>query len=121
MLNEELRRLRKERKLTQEQLAEIFGLSQATIASWEKGTRQPVTEFIPTIAEFFGVTTDALLGMDDPAKTDAPAVPRTIEARIVSGGMDQLPQEDREQILSVVRAMYAKRPDLFVKKGIENA
>lgn len=121
MLNEELRRLRKERNLTQEQLAEIFGLSQSTIASWEKGTRQPVTEFIPTIAEFFGVTTDALLGMDEPANAAPPAVPRTLEARIVSGGMDQLPQEDREQILSVIRAMYSKRPELFNIGGSDDA
>ena len=47
--------------------------------------------------------------------------PRTVEARIVSFGMDRLPQEDRERLLAMIRAMYANRPDLFDnKKGEDN-
>ena len=37
--------------------------------------------------------------------------PRTVEARIVSGGMDKMPQEYRDQILNGVRAMF---PSYFV-------
>ena len=40
-------------------------------------------------------------------------VPQTPEARIVSGGMDKLPEAQRQQILGVVRAMFANNPDLF--------
>ena len=46
--------------------------------------------------------------------------PRTVEARIVSFGMDRLPQEDRERLLAMIRAMYANRPDLFDNKKGEN-
>ena len=47
--------------------------------------------------------------------------PRTVEARIVSFGMDRLPQEDRERLLAMIRAMYSNRPDLFDnKKGEDN-
>ena len=47
--------------------------------------------------------------------------PRTVEARIVSFGMDRLPQEDRERLLAMIRAMYANRPELFDnKKGEDN-
>ena len=48
-------------------------------------------------------------------------VPKTPEARIVSFGMDRLPQADREQILNVIRAMYAKRPELFRKDDNDDA
>ena len=40
---------------------------------------------------------------------------------IVSFGMDRLPQADREQILNVIRAMYAKRPELFRKDDNDDA
>ena len=47
--------------------------------------------------------------------------PRTVEARIVSFGMDRLPQEDRERLLAMIRAMYANCPELFDnKKGEDN-
>ena len=44
--------------------------------------------------------------------------PMTPEARIVSFGMDQLPQQDRETILNMIRAMFSKRPEakLFADK-----
>lgn len=48
------------------------------------------------------------------------AAPRTIEARIVSFGMDRLPHEDRERLLAMIRAMYANRPELFENRKGEN-
>ena len=46
--------------------------------------------------------------------------PKTIEARIVSFGMDRLPHEDRERLLAMIRAMYANRPELFENRKGEN-
>ena len=46
--------------------------------------------------------------------------PRTVEARIVSFGMDKLPAETRELILGMIRGMFANKPeaDYFTdKKG----
>lgn len=124
MLNDELKRLRKQRQLTQEKLAEAFGVSQSTITSWENGTRKPTTDFIPTIAEFFGVSSDSLLGMIDNDKSpnaEEPRTPKTVEAKIVSFGMDQLPQEERQKIISVLQAMYINNPGLFKQGGNNEA
>lgn len=40
-----------------------------------------------------------------------PEAPRYVETRIVSYGMDKLPQETREMILGMVRGMFANRPE----------
>lgn len=71
MLTENLKRLRKEKHMSQSQLAELVDMSQATIASWESGTRKPDTSMLLRLAELLGVTTDELLGapaMDDDAE-----------------------------------------------------
>ena len=41
---------------------------------------------------------------------------QTAEARILAKGVDQLPQEQREMALNVVRAMFAKYSDYFDKQ-----
>lgn len=46
--------------------------------------------------------------------------PVTPEARIVSFGMDQLPQQDRETILNMIRAMFSKRPEAKLFDGKED-
>lgn len=66
-----LKKLRKERNLSQKQFAEIFHSSQNTVSQWENGTREPSIKTIQDISNFFGVTTDYLLGNDDtPKKSD---------------------------------------------------
>jgi len=59
-----IKALRKERDLTQEQLAETFGVSFQAVSKWETGAAYPDIEMLPGIARFFGVTTDELLGVD---------------------------------------------------------
>lgn len=49
---------RKERGLTQVQLAERLGVSQATIAMYETGTRTPTLRAAKRIADFFNVRID---------------------------------------------------------------
>ena len=44
-------------------------------------------------------------------KQQTEKAPVTPEARIVSFGMDQLPQQDRDTILNMIRAMFSKRPE----------
>lgn len=63
-LNEKLKQFRKERALTQEQIAEVFNVSSQTVSRWETGTNCPDIEMLPAIADFFEVTVDDLLGLD---------------------------------------------------------
>ena len=69
------------------------------------------------IADALEVTTDDLLGRTEtePLERQIDRV-MTPEARIVSFGMDQLSQKDRDTIISVLQAMYRDKPYLF-KRG----
>jgi transcriptional regulator with XRE-family HTH domain len=60
---EKLRTLRKQRNLSQRELAEALGYVSATayISDFENGKRKPTLEFALKVAEFFGVTVDALV------------------------------------------------------------
>ncbi|MBR4727850.1 MAG: helix-turn-helix transcriptional regulator [Clostridia bacterium] len=62
--SENIRRLRKERDLTQEALADFLGVSFQAVSKWERCESYPDIELLPKIAAFFGVSTDRLLGVD---------------------------------------------------------
>ena len=57
--------LRKERGLSQKEVAMSLGVSQALLSHYEKGVRECGLDFVLKCAEYFGVTTDYLLGKDD--------------------------------------------------------
>lgn len=61
--NENLRRIRKERNITQEQLADAVGVSAQAVSKWEmKG--YPDTQLLPAIADFLSVSIDELFGRE---------------------------------------------------------
>lgn len=116
VINMRLKQLRESKNISQRQAALGLNLSPSLYNRYENGTREPPNAMLPVLADFFGVTVDELLGRDMTKDRDEDLPPRTLEARIVSFGMDQLPQEEREKILNILQVMYAKNPDLF-KKG----
>lgn len=62
MFSKRLKKLRKEKKLTQREFAELMNLSSASIAMYETDKRSPDRETIVKMAKFFDVSTDYLLG-----------------------------------------------------------
>ena len=61
---ENLKRLRKEKSVTQEQIADVLGVSSQSISRWELSICYPDIELLPSIANYFGVTVDSLLSND---------------------------------------------------------
>ena len=57
--------LRKERGLSQKEVAMSLGVSQALLSHYEKGVRECGLDFVLKCADYFGVTTDYLLGKDE--------------------------------------------------------
>ena len=64
MLAENIRSFRKERSLTQEQLAEALGVTEGAVYKWEAKLSTPELELIIQMADFFDVSVDVLLGYE---------------------------------------------------------
>ena len=73
--------LRKERGLSQKQVASDLGISQALLSHYEKGIRECGLDFLVKAAEYFEVSCDYLLG-------------RTVQRRLASVSADDLPESD---------------------------
>ena len=65
LLSERIKLLRKQQGLTLEQFGVEIGVTKQTTSRWETGLRQPSLEMLARIAEFYGVSTDYLLGLSD--------------------------------------------------------
>ena len=61
-MNTKLRQLRKEHKLTQVELQMHTGIEQSLLSKFENGERIPPTETLITLAEFYRVSIDYILG-----------------------------------------------------------
>lgn len=63
--NEKLQELRKQRGLTQEELAEALYVSRTAVSKWESGRGVPNIESLKAISKFFSVTIDELLSGEE--------------------------------------------------------
>lgn len=61
---ETIRTLRRRADYTQENLAELLGISPQAVSRWECETAMPDISLLPRLANLFGVSTDLLLGVD---------------------------------------------------------
>lgn len=59
---ERLKKLREDRGITQQELAEIVGTTNKAVSTWENGIKVPRQPRIEKLADYFNVTTDYLLG-----------------------------------------------------------
>lgn len=92
MFGQRLKELRKAKSLSQGVVASFLGLSQQAVAKWENGLSAPDPDTIKTLAEYFGVSTDFLLGHSDLRHSVQPTQP--------AGGVVQVP------VIGTVRAGY---------------
>jgi len=67
-IGETIKKLRKQKDMTQEQLAEYLNISPQAISRWEINSTLPDITLVPMLANIFDVTTDMLLGVDIEAK-----------------------------------------------------
>jgi transcriptional regulator with XRE-family HTH domain len=70
LIAQNLRKFRIERSVTQEELAERIGVSGQAVSKWERGECYPDITLLPGLANFFGVTVDRLIGMEEISHMD---------------------------------------------------
>lgn len=96
-----LRYLRQERNLTQLQLSELLHYTQSNISEWEKGSVEPKASALKTLSDFFDVSIEYLLGIED-----------DFGKRTIEKATPQLNAEE-QQLLNDYRALSAPGKQLI--------
>ena len=65
LIGERIKKYRKNKEMTQDALAQALTVSPQSISKWECGDGYPDITLLPTIANFFEVTVDELIGNDE--------------------------------------------------------
>ena len=83
-LHEQIRTLRKARKMSQVELGKRLGVTKSCICNWEMDNVQPSIEMLVRLASLFSVSTDYLLGLDsgDAVYIDATGLPGDVVAHV---------------------------------------
>lgn len=63
-IGQNIKRLRRNADMTQEELAEMLSISSQAVSRWETDSAMPDISLLPLLANIFNVTTDSLLGVD---------------------------------------------------------
>lgn len=69
-IGENIKKYRRERELTQEEVAAHLGVSFQAVSKWERGDGYPDITMLPALANYFSVSVDDLIGMNEIAKSD---------------------------------------------------
>lgn len=69
-IGNQIKQLRLRRGVTQEALAQHFGLTAQAVSKWERGTAAPDIELLPELSAYFGVTIDELFALSDDTRME---------------------------------------------------
>ncbi len=107
MLGNNLRFLRKQKRLTQQQVAASLGLQRVTYTQYELNKREPDNETLQRLADFFKVTTDHLLkGEDhDPIRPELAAGPAAGLQKKIAGRLPHLSEKNLKLIKQMIDAL----------------
>ncbi|MFA6809254.1 MAG: helix-turn-helix domain-containing protein [Eubacteriales bacterium] len=119
--NKRFKELRKEKNLTQQELADKFYLNKSSISRYEQGKQMPEIDQLQKFADFFGVSIDYLLGKTDirdpyncfvmeaeceygpRGKKQAEELLEGVQAMFDGG---ELPDEDRDEFFRAITEIY---------------
>lgn len=99
-----LKSLRTAKGLTQDELGKVLKISRSTVGMYENGSREPDYETLESIADYFNVDIDYLLGRT--TKTTKIVVPNTLAAHFDG---DEYTEEELEEIYNFAEFVKNKR------------
>ncbi len=102
MIGQRIRDLRKQKRMSQTELAKLAGVSQTTVTAWETGKAEPSSSAVSKLADIFNVTTDYLLGRPDKQETKKDDVELSDDDVIMTWRGQPLSDEDRELIRRIM-------------------
>lgn len=105
-IGENIRALRLQKGLTQEQVAQQLGVTYQAVSKWENGTNTPDIALLPEIAALFGVTIDALFHQD--------AAPALEGLPLEDDGVIRIVQLRGRQVVAVTPRMSPDDPAIEI-------
>lgn len=108
-VSKKIHKLRKDKDLTQEELASEMGVSIAAVSKWETGNSLPDLLMLCSIADFFEVSTDELLGREKSKKKaivvdDSPFIRETLKSLLSENGFEVIGEaEEGNELLNILK------------------
>lgn len=109
-----LQMLRKDAKISQQKLADAIGVSRSTIAMWESAASQPDNQLLQSLADYFDVSVDYLLGRTDeksPGQSNSPELDMDSIEYALYGTARELDEDEKQQLLELAKLMRKKRKE----------
>ncbi len=111
-----IQRLRKERNLTQEQLAKFIGVSTPAVSKWESGNSYPDIELLPLLADFFNVSIDKLLNYKiDLSEEKVMKIYKELESGFARIEIDLSTEEPKEEFRQDLESVK-KLSNMYIEK-----
>nr|MBJ9861421.1 helix-turn-helix transcriptional regulator [Clostridioides difficile] len=111
-----IQRLRKERNLTQEQLAKFIGVSTPAVSKWESGNSYPDIELLPLLADFFNVSIDKLLNYKiDLSEEEVMKIYKELESGFAKIEIDLSTEEPKEEFRQDLESVK-KLSNMYIEK-----
>jgi len=120
VLGTKLKKLRKEKKITQSKLSQKLGFSERYISQVEAGMTRPSMDAFKKIADFFQVPVEYLVSETEEANNLATAPIRNKELLKAFIEVDQLSQEDQKLALGLLNALVMNNKLKALLAGKDN-
>jgi len=113
MLKENIKRLRAQKGLSQQELAERLHVVRQTVSKWEKGLSEPDASMLLRLAEELGCSPEELLGTNEAALGPEPAKKgkRIFEGILLAGGIVSLLAAAKQLAILILSGSFAKKEE----------
>lgn len=115
MIGDKIKYLRTEKRLSQEKLGKLLGVSQQAVGKWEKNDAEPDSSALKKLSEIFDVSIDYILDnttvSSNNYNTSNVSIPNNLQDTPIafSGKLEQLTQEDMEDVSNYIDFIIAKK------------
>ncbi|WP_368290829.1 helix-turn-helix domain-containing protein [Ligilactobacillus ruminis] len=108
MIGQRIRDLRKQKRMSQTELAKSAGVSQTTVTAWETGKAEPSSSAVAKLADIFNVTTDYLLGKPEMKKETDIDLDNALDNAVAYNGKP-ISDDDRAMAKSLLQAYFGNK------------
>lgn len=99
-----LKEIRESKGMTQTQLGEVIGAKKSAVSLWESGKRQIDNNTLKSLADFFGVSVDYILGRDQEELAQI-SLDNDVEIRFLARGGEHLSPERRKKVEALLASL----------------